>query len=40
VLEEKGWNIRSARYREALVRSFTLETHIDEDDMPSADGET
>jgi hypothetical protein len=28
------------RYREALVRSFRLETHIDEDDMPSADGET
>lgn len=27
------------RYREALVRSFGLETHIDEDDLPSADGE-
>jgi hypothetical protein len=28
------------RYREAPVRSFRLETHIDEDDMPLANGET
>jgi hypothetical protein len=28
------------RYREAPVRSFSMETHIDEDDMPSAGDES